>query len=61
MKILLTLLRFMLMGPDEYAQVMWWKIWTSTSPWSTGKHQTNQREEEVVHNHHVTKEVRKTI
>ncbi|KAG8849786.1 hypothetical protein FRB91_009600 [Serendipita sp. 411] len=60
-KIVAPLLRFMLMEPDECAQIMWWRMWASTSPWSTGAHQINQRGDEVTHNPHVTEEVRKAV
>ncbi|KAG8832720.1 hypothetical protein FRC20_007849 [Serendipita sp. 405] len=60
-KIVAPLLRFMLMEPDECAQIMWWRMWASASPWSTGAHQINQRGDEVTHNPHVTEEVRKAV
>ncbi|KAG9032745.1 hypothetical protein FS842_004051 [Serendipita sp. 407] len=56
-KYITPLFRFALMNPDECAQIMWWRMWTSASPWSTGAHQINHRGEEITHNPHVTEEV----
>ncbi|KAG8771375.1 hypothetical protein FRC15_003486 [Serendipita sp. 397] len=60
-KLILPLFRFALMTPAECAQIMWWRMWTSASPWSTGAHQINHRGEEITHNPHVTEEVRKAV
>ncbi|PVG01540.1 NAD(P)-binding protein [Serendipita vermifera] len=59
--LILPLLGFMSMSPEQCAQVMWWRLWSSDGQWKKGAHQVNQQGAEIKLNPHVTPEVRKAI
>ncbi|PVG01541.1 NAD(P)-binding protein [Serendipita vermifera] len=51
--LLLPLLGFMTSSPEQCAQIMWWRLWSSESQWKTGAHQINQQGTELAPNPHV--------
>ncbi|PVG01539.1 NAD(P)-binding protein [Serendipita vermifera] len=58
---LILMFRFMISTPEQCAQIMWWRLWSSDAQWKKGAHETNQQGAEIGPNQYVTPEGKKAI